>query len=708
MTTPDTLTVRVNAHQFASAIRYVALAAAKDDGRPVLAGINLRIAGTMLDIAAADGFRLHVAYVQLPSFNTNLPAPDAPRNVLIDAQALLTWAKTVKTPKKAGSTYAPTYATLTVEPIAPYGVRVCLNGGELLRDDKLAKAGGLPMPSAWIDGTFPDYRQIIPATDEAHRFRFNAEYLRDAAKPYLRGKRDEKKLGTPRTILYTAPDGFPHVGAAGFEMPDNTVGNGETTSFAHVARFGPGTAASILTLATVLNTNYLTDALAGVDHGATFQTAATNTAVRLDLWQTQYAYSTQLTAVIMPMVLEGLGHPGISASAHRDLNAPDAAESPVSDETAGKDAAPMPAPEHATILAQTCDICHAQAKTRTTTIDGTPTAECGKCRLARKAAAAERRTDAMVAIMTKSPATTDDDDQHPVCGSCGCGPCACEQPPAEDAPAAQCPVCGAALETGDRFCPMCGYQLSLEADVQKATARRERMADAQARTERIEAHTATREHRCERCVKLDRKGWDCEPCNALNRTLERRAARAATLAAQVAPEPEPADVLPYSGAQDLSAKYSQGNVLRILAACPTATDTRGFHQWQEAGRAVKKGEKGILIYTPAGTRTDKDGNERTMVRKAYVWDVSQTEPIKAFRARQDAKKASKDAPVLCADCGNPDADGLCSACAYVRKATTPAVATPYPSVQHMNPHVDRTPIRPAATIAQPAMRAADI
>lgn len=606
MTTPDTLSIRVNAHQFASAIRYVATAAAKDDARPVLAGVNLRICGGLLDVAAADGFRLHVATIQPKSLTaTGASISDLVHNTIIDAQALLTWAKTVKAPRKAGSTYAPTYATLTIDTVS-----VAIDGVMLEKHDKLAIAAGQTLPTAVIDGTFPDYRQIIPATDEAHRFRFNAEYVRDAAKPYTRGKRDTNKLGIPRTILYTATDGFPHIGAAGFEMPDNTVGNGETADFAHVARFGPGTAESVLTLATVLNTNYLHDALSGVDHGATFQTASTNTAVRLDLWQTRYSYSTQLCAVIMPMVI---GDYGVKPSNHRDLSAPDANAAPQSDETPAQDVEPMPAPESA----------------------------------------------------TTSP---------------------------------RCPVCSAIIEPGDKFCPMCGARLAPIAAEQAP----------EVTTWDANLHADPREHRCPRCTDKGYSGIGCAQCDATERTIARRAERAATLAATVAPDPEPADVLPYSGAADLSARYSQGNVLRILAACPTATDTRGFHQWQEAGRAVKKGEKGILIYTPAGTRTNDDGTERTMVRKAYVWDISQTEPIEAFRARQDAKKAAKDAPVLCADCGNPDADGLCSACAYVRKATTPAVATPYPSVQHMNPHVDRTPIRPAAPAPRPALRAADI
>ena len=54
-----------------------------------------------------------------------------------------------------------------------------------------------------------------------------------------------------------------------------------------------------------------------------------------------------------------------------------------------------------------------------------------------------------------------------------------------------------------------------------------------------------------------------------------------------------------------SAKWSLGN--RILQFLADTSDARGFRQWQEAGRQVKKGSKAFHILGPkARTITEKD------------------------------------------------------------------------------------------------------
>jgi hypothetical protein len=83
----------------------------------------------------------------------------------------------------------------------------------------------------------------------------------------------------------------------------------------------------------------------------------------------------------------------------------------------------------------------------------------------------------------------------------------------------------------------------------------------------------------------------------------------------------------------LRQKYSAKNVARILSAYPRATDVRGFHQWLKDGRCVRKGEKGIMIYTPAGRYStainpmDGEDEGKIRVKKAYVFDITQTDPI---------------------------------------------------------------------------------
>jgi hypothetical protein len=81
--------------------------------------------------------------------------------------------------------------------------------------------------------------------------------------------------------------------------------------------------------------------------------------------------------------------------------------------------------------------------------------------------------------------------------------------------------------------------------------------------------------------------------------------------------------------------YSFGNVLAIARQNPQATNVAGMWSWNQLGRRVKKGEKGIAILAPmiAKTRNDKaqtegeDSNKPSLLgfRKVYVWDESQTE-----------------------------------------------------------------------------------
>ena len=83
--------------------------------------------------------------------------------------------------------------------------------------------------------------------------------------------------------------------------------------------------------------------------------------------------------------------------------------------------------------------------------------------------------------------------------------------------------------------------------------------------------------------------------------------------------------------------YSFGNVLLIARQKPDATHVAGMWSWNQLGRRVKRGEKGIAILAPMIARktartmrtlTPTDGNgQRSLLgfRRVYVWDESQTE-----------------------------------------------------------------------------------
>jgi len=79
-------------------------------------------------------------------------------------------------------------------------------------------------------------------------------------------------------------------------------------------------------------------------------------------------------------------------------------------------------------------------------------------------------------------------------------------------------------------------------------------------------------------------------------------------------------------------RYSLHNVLLIALQKPNATYVAGFRTWNELGRFVKKGQKGILILAPIVRRkaenSDEDEKESSRIagfRPAYVFDVSQTD-----------------------------------------------------------------------------------
>ena len=83
--------------------------------------------------------------------------------------------------------------------------------------------------------------------------------------------------------------------------------------------------------------------------------------------------------------------------------------------------------------------------------------------------------------------------------------------------------------------------------------------------------------------------------------------------------------------------YSFGNILQIARQKPDATHVAGLYAWNQLGRRVKKGEKGIQILAPiVGTKRKKDAEAEQDITKqnvpvlvgfraVYVFDVSQTE-----------------------------------------------------------------------------------
>jgi len=125
--------VQLDVSDFKEMIQQVAFAASTDEARPVLMGVLLHVEKDKLTMAAADGFRLSVRKAVLSN-----PVPQ-PLNLIIPARALNELARV------AGDSEEPIYM------VSPK------NRGQVL-----FRVKDVEVVSQLIDGTFPDYQQIIP------------------------------------------------------------------------------------------------------------------------------------------------------------------------------------------------------------------------------------------------------------------------------------------------------------------------------------------------------------------------------------------------------------------------------------------------------------------------------------------------------------------------------------------------------------------
>jgi DNA polymerase III subunit beta len=125
--------VQINVGDFREMIHQVAFAASSDEARPVLMGVLVQVDKDKLTMAAADGFRLSVrkAILSTPS--------SAPVSAIVPAQALKELARV------ATDSEEPIYMVL------PKG-----------RGQVVFRVKDVEVVSQLIDGTFPDYQQIIP------------------------------------------------------------------------------------------------------------------------------------------------------------------------------------------------------------------------------------------------------------------------------------------------------------------------------------------------------------------------------------------------------------------------------------------------------------------------------------------------------------------------------------------------------------------
>ena len=129
----DGIGTSVEAGALREGITQVAFAAAVEESRPVLAGINAEFEGTDLSLAAADGFRLAVHKVALPSPVEEKVTVIIPARTLTELNRLL------------GDQEEP--------------VEILINQQ---KSQALFRLKGVEMVSQLIQGSFPNYSQVIP------------------------------------------------------------------------------------------------------------------------------------------------------------------------------------------------------------------------------------------------------------------------------------------------------------------------------------------------------------------------------------------------------------------------------------------------------------------------------------------------------------------------------------------------------------------
>jgi DNA polymerase-3 subunit beta len=125
--------VQIDVSTFKDMIRQVAFAASADEARPILTGVLMTVDGNQITLAAADGFRLSVRTAELSS------PVDQPISAVIPARALSELSRISGDSKEA--------ITMVLPP----------RSGRVIFRTKDAE-----LVSQLIEGTFPDYTQIIP------------------------------------------------------------------------------------------------------------------------------------------------------------------------------------------------------------------------------------------------------------------------------------------------------------------------------------------------------------------------------------------------------------------------------------------------------------------------------------------------------------------------------------------------------------------
>ncbi len=132
--------VALNVTNFKEMVHQVAFAASTDEARPVLTGVLLKLDGDHITMVATDGFRISIREDALPTPVLR------PIEAIIPARALVELSRIISSASEE---------TLIMS-FPPERGQVIFN------------ANSVELASQLIEGTFPDYRAIIPASFKTH------------------------------------------------------------------------------------------------------------------------------------------------------------------------------------------------------------------------------------------------------------------------------------------------------------------------------------------------------------------------------------------------------------------------------------------------------------------------------------------------------------------------------------------------------------
>lgn len=238
-------------------IAQVEFAAATDESRPVLAGVLARFEGSSLTLASADGFRLAVRQGELTQ-----SVPER-LDTIVPAKALRELARIIG------------------DQTEPIRIAITPNRSQLL-----VRVGETEFLSRLIDGTFPDFKQIIPR-EFGTRLEMGRDALLNAVRRAGYFARDNNDV-----VRLTVHPGEEEFMPGTVEVSATAAERGNSQSFVDASITGPETQIAF-------NARYLADVLGVLKQGQVMigmngtNQAGVLRAVNLE----------DYTHVIMPMVI---------------------------------------------------------------------------------------------------------------------------------------------------------------------------------------------------------------------------------------------------------------------------------------------------------------------------------------------------------------------------------------------------------------------